>query len=66
MCTLFVVSVRLKAPPMACPEKVREPIQGQLVIIPFPVRLKLPSCVSEIKIVGAMGSGFAVELNVPP
>lgn len=55
-----------EGPTNGLPEKVREPIQGQLVIIPFPVRLKLPSCVSEIKIVGAMGSGFAVELNVPP
>jgi hypothetical protein len=42
-CALFAVSVKLKASPMACPEKVRELIQGEVVIIAVPVRLKLLS-----------------------
>jgi len=66
MWALFVVSVKLKAGPMACPENFRELIHGKFVIIPVPVRLKVASCENEIKIVGAIGSGFEVELNVPP
>jgi len=58
-------SVRLNASPIACPDKVRELIHGESVMVAVPVRWKLASCASVIKIVGAIGSGFEVELKVP-
>jgi hypothetical protein len=58
-------SVRLKASPIACPEKLRELIHGEFMIVALPVKLNLASCPSVIKIVGAIGRGFEVELNVP-
>jgi hypothetical protein len=62
---LLAASVTVNASPIACPDRLREPIQGELMIAAVPVRLKLESCVSVINTVGAMGSGFGVELNVP-
>jgi len=45
-------------------DKVKELIHGELVMVAVPARLKLASCVSEITILGAVSSGFEVELNV--
>jgi hypothetical protein len=62
---LLAPSVRLKASPIACPDKARELIHGEFVTVAVPLRLKLASCVSVIEILGATGSGLEVELNVP-
>jgi hypothetical protein len=40
-------------------------IHGEFVIVAAPVKWKLASCASEIKIAGAIDSAFEVELNVP-
>lgn len=64
MCALLAASVRLNASPIAWPDRARELTHGELVMV-VPVRLKLASCASVIKIVGAIGRGFEVELYVP-
>lgn len=65
MCALLAASVRLSASPIAWPDRARELTHGELVMVAVPVRLKLASCASVIKIVGAIGRGFEVELYVP-
>ena len=61
----FPESARLNAPPIAWPDKVSELMQGEFMMVADPVRLKLASCERVNKIVGAIDSGFEVELNVP-
>jgi hypothetical protein len=65
MRALLSASVTLNASPIACPDKVRELIHGEFVMVALPVRLEPASSPSSIKIVGAISSGFEVELNVP-
>ena len=65
MCALFAASVRLNASPIACPDKVRELMHSEFRMVAVPLRWKLASCVSAIKIVGSIGSGLGVELKVP-
>jgi hypothetical protein len=65
MLALLTASVRLNASPCACPDNVRELMHGEFMMVALPVRLELASCPSSIEIVGAISSGFAVELNVP-
>jgi len=61
----FAESAKLNAPPIACPEKVRELMHGEFVMVAVPVNWKLALCVSAIDIFGVIGSGFELELNVP-
>ena len=65
MCTLLPASVRLNAPPIACPDNVRELMHGELVMVAVPFKLKLLSCASAIVMVGGINSGWDVELYAP-
>jgi hypothetical protein len=69
MLALLAASVRVNASPIACPDKVKELIHGECMMVAFPVTLdltgELASCPSSIRIVGAISNGFEVELNVP-
>jgi hypothetical protein len=65
MTASFPASATLNAPPIARPDKVSELIQGEFMMVADPVRLKLASCERVNKIVGSIGSGFEIELNVP-
>jgi hypothetical protein len=69
MLTLLAASVRLNASPIASPDKVRELIHGECMMVAVPVTVELPgelaACPSSIPIVGAISNGFEVELNVP-
>jgi hypothetical protein len=62
---LLVASLALNASPIACPDNDKELMQGEFVMVAFPVRSELVPCPSSIKIVGCISSGLAVELNVP-
>jgi len=65
MTASFTASVRLSAPPIACPDTVRELIHGKFMMVADPVTWKLASCERVNRILGAIGKGFEVELNVP-
>jgi hypothetical protein len=69
MNALLAGSVRVNASPIAYPDKARELIHSEFMMVAFQVRLKLAlelgSLPSSTKIVGAIRSGFEVELNVP-
>jgi hypothetical protein len=69
MLALLAGSVRLNASPIATPDKVRELMHGECMMVAFPATLELPgelaSRPSSRRMVGAISSGFEVELNVP-
>jgi hypothetical protein len=69
MLALLAASVRLNASPIDSPDKVSELMHGECMMVAIPVTLELPgelaACPSSRAIVGAISSGFEVELNVP-
>ena len=58
MTALLAASVKLKASPIACPDRVRELIHSEFVTVAVPLRLKLASCARVIEIFGATGKDF--------